>query len=78
MPVVVAPAVDARFVRYVAGCQPATVIDYRVEDADGDTRPNSNDDDSDGDGIRDIDEAGDRDCSTQPVDSSSSTASRGG
>ena len=27
-------AVDARFVRYVAGCQPATVIDYRVEDAD--------------------------------------------
>jgi hypothetical protein len=27
-------AVDARFVRYVAGCQPATVIDYQIADED--------------------------------------------
>jgi hypothetical protein len=29
-----AAPIDARFVRYVAGCQPATVIDYQIADED--------------------------------------------
>ncbi len=42
--------------------------DEGTGDADGDGTPNYLDNDSDGDGIPDIDEAGDRDCSTPPVD----------
>jgi hypothetical protein len=38
------------------------------EDADGDGTPNWQDGDSDGDGIADVEEAGDRDCSTVPAD----------
>ncbi|MBW2464868.1 MAG: hypothetical protein JRH11_24680, partial [Deltaproteobacteria bacterium] len=37
-------------------------------DPDGDGRPAWNDDDADGDGIPDVDEAGDRDLCTPPVD----------
>lgn len=43
-------------------------MDEGSDDLDRDGRPNDRDDDSDGDTIPDLDEAGDRDCSTPPVD----------
>ena len=42
--------------------------DEGSDDADMDGLPNAEDTDSDGDGILDIEEAGDRDCATPPVD----------
>ncbi|MEM1415435.1 MAG: hypothetical protein AAGH15_11060, partial [Myxococcota bacterium] len=45
-----------------------STADEGAEDADGDGIPNASDPDSDGDFIPDIEEAGDRDCSTPPVD----------
>ena len=42
--------------------------DEGSDDADMDGLPNAEDTDSDGDSIPDIDEAGDRDCATPPVD----------
>ncbi len=45
-----------------------STMDEGTGDADGDGIPNSEDTDSDGDGLLDVDEAGDRDCNTPPVD----------
>ncbi len=43
-------------------------MDEGTGDPDGDGTPNDHDTDSDGDGFLDIDEAGDHDCNTPPVD----------
>jgi len=45
-----------------------STLDEGTDDADSDGAPNSTDPDSDGDGINDVDEAGDRDCFTHPID----------
>ncbi len=64
---------DAEVVR----CSPAddrdmdtiSAFDEGTDDPDGDGVGNDRDDDSDGDGFLDVDEAGDANCSTPPVDS---------
>jgi hypothetical protein len=47
--------------------------DEGEDDPDMDGLPNLRDPDSDGDGLNDVDEAGDRDCNTRPVDSDGDT-----
>ena len=68
------PRVDSGGI--VARCAPGddpdmdsiSTMDEGAGDADSDGTPNSADTDSDGDGISDADEAGDRNCTTRPVD----------
>jgi len=60
----------------VVRCSPAddrdmdtiSALDEGTDDPDGDGIGNDQDDDSDGDGFLDIDEAGDANCTTPPVD----------
>jgi hypothetical protein len=62
MPIVRCGPADDPDSDYISG------MDEGDGDPDTDGMPNGSDPDSDGDGVSDVDEAGDRDCSSRPID----------